>query len=81
MPAKVSDHALLRWLERAHGIDVDGIRAQLEREASPAAEIGAAYVWIDGVKAVLRDGVVVTCLPKTANETGSGKSKTRRGRP
>ncbi|MBY0306404.1 MAG: hypothetical protein K2W86_14795 [Sphingomonas sp.] len=44
-PIRVTDHALLRWLERAGLVDVEALRAQieaqLERGHKAAAALGA----------------------------------------
>ncbi len=65
---RVSDHALLRFLQRAGGLDVDGCRANLEgslkRAAFAAESIGAIEYAIiaDGMRYVVRDGIVVTVV-------------------
>lgn len=63
----VSDHAVLRYLERAHGLDVDAIRQHMAGLSVNAARLGAIAVKIENVKLVLvrrRDDVtdVVTVL-------------------
>jgi hypothetical protein len=62
----VTDHAIVRYLERVKGIDMDIIRAEL---ASPTAEIadkfGAPIVILSsGHRVVVRNGCVSTVLPK-----------------
>lgn len=42
MTIRISDHALLRWLERVHEIDVEAFRQQLLHEVAPAAVVGAS---------------------------------------
>lgn len=68
MDLAVTDHAVLRWLERITGIDV---RAQVcaemlaeGRGAAVAAVRGAATIHVAGTDAMLRvvDGKVVTVL-------------------
>lgn len=53
-PVQVSDHAVLRYLERAHGLDVEVIRKHLSGLAVNAARLGASAVTIENVKLVLR---------------------------
>ena len=60
----VSDHAILRFLEREYGLDIDLIRKRMAGHAVKGAELDALAVRIGRVKLVLRDGVVVTALPK-----------------
>lgn len=64
----ISDHAVLRWLERGAGIDIDGVRAAIEAglaKAHAAAEAiggGNYLIVVDGLVYAVRDGVVVTVL-------------------
>src|SRR5271167_3613278 len=39
-PLRVSDHALLRYMERHHGIDVEEVRRHILEELRGAEEIG-----------------------------------------
>ncbi len=50
----VSDHAVLRYLERQHGIDIEAVRKHLAGRAISAAELGAVSVRIENVKLMLR---------------------------
>ena len=50
---RISDHAVLRYLEREHGLDVDGVREHLGKVAQPAAELGAVAVQVERVKLIL----------------------------
>lgn len=68
MPIHVTDHAVLRYLERAHGLDVDAVRRHLAGRVVTGARLGAVGVTIENVKLVLhhRDGetnVVTVLLP------------------
>ncbi|MCU0902424.1 MAG: hypothetical protein MUE83_00935 [Tabrizicola sp.] len=66
---RITDHALVRFLERVGGVDVDGLRQALSRSLEEAARLGAAAVVIDGYRYVLRvdeDGpILVTVEPFT----------------
>jgi hypothetical protein len=63
---RVSDHALVRFLERAGGFDLaplrTAIQASLNRAVAVADEIGSSSYTVraDGLRYVIRDGVVVT---------------------
>lgn len=46
----ITDHMLLRVLQRLAGIDTEVIRAQLLKKLRPFAEGGATYAVIDGVR-------------------------------
>jgi hypothetical protein len=60
---RVSDHALVRYFERAMGFDVEAVRAQIARQCAPAAALGAVSFRADGVQFVLDGHVVVTVTP------------------
>lgn len=59
--AHVTDHAVLRYLERVKGIDIDAVRDELGRVVDRAIELGAGAAIVDGVKYVLNDKTIVTC--------------------
>ena len=70
---RVSDHALVMFLERAGGFDVELLRQSLqdslERASAAASVIGTVEYSIaaDGLRYIIREGVVVTIEPlKTA---------------
>lgn len=63
---RISDHAVLRWLERSAGLDVEAIRAAL---ASNAVDVAAAIhcdtvILPNGCRLKMSGAVVVTCLAK-----------------
>lgn len=69
----VSDHAVLRWLEREHGIDVEAVRQHLADQSTDAAALGAVALQIGKVRLVLVDAgicatgvsvVIPTVLPR-----------------
>lgn len=53
-PVRVTDHAVLRYLERAHGLDVDAVRRHLSGRVETGARLGAVGVTIERVKLVLQ---------------------------
>lgn len=61
---RVSDHALLRYLERAKGVDVEAARAEiLTTEHAMAIKAGAVGITIGRVYLPVRNGCVVTVIP------------------
>ena len=60
----VTDHALVRHLERALGVDVDAIRREVLDIVEPGIERGASAVRSNGRAYLLADGVLVTVYPK-----------------
>lgn len=62
---RVTDHAILRYLERAHGLDIEAVRRHLEGRVSTGARLGAVGVTVENVKLVLvaaADETVVTTV-------------------
>lgn len=69
MTNTITDHALMRYLERVEGLDVEAIRRYLLTEnvqvaASLTASSGtrSTVVHPDGFRLVLQGGKVVTCM-------------------
>jgi len=67
-PGAVTDHALVRYIERVHGYNLDPIRQMLLSPAVvTACKLGSGNVILEGGhKAVVRDGKVISVLPKGA---------------
>lgn len=56
----VTDHALVRYLDRVHGVDIERLRLRIARAARSGTEVGADAVVKDGVRYCLADHTVVT---------------------
>lgn len=65
----ITDHALVRWLDRTGALDMEQLRellaASLERAAEAAERIGGGEYLIlaDGLVFIVRAGVVITVVP------------------
>ena len=79
----ITDHAVVRFCQRGYGIqyettqdlraagiDVDLVRAQIERRVWRGVQHGAIAVLHDGLRFVLRDSVCVTVLPRKFAASG-----------
>lgn len=71
MTVKITDHALVRWLERAHGIDMDRFRAELAALALPYAKLKVQHVEIGGVWFVFDGSILVTVTPEKPHASQS----------
>lgn len=61
IPSIVTDHALVRYLERVYGVDMDGLRRRIEKITEEGRDMGAAAVNCDGVSYTLSsNGRVIT---------------------
>ncbi len=61
----VSEHALLRYLQHKHGVDVLEIQDKIKTIQPMADKLGNGSFPFDDCIAVVRDGVVVTIKPKS----------------
>lgn len=69
---QVSDHAVLRYLERHHGIDVEQVRELIGQCCERGAKVGAPVVRVGKARFVLRGHVVVTCYPEGSSVNYDG---------
>ena len=60
---QISDHALVRWLERVHGIDMEWWRGVLAEIAQPYADMRVKHAFVGGVWLVFHDDRLVTVTP------------------
>lgn len=68
---RVTDHAVLRYLERVRGFDVEAVRRHIAITCAAAASAGAANLKAEGVRFAIDNGAVVTVMPN-----GTGPSRT-----
>ncbi len=60
---RVSDHALVRYLERVMKFDIEAVRKQiLTPEREHYIRAGASRIIVDGVQFVVRDKTIVTTI-------------------
>jgi hypothetical protein len=60
---RLSDHAIVRYLERVEGLDLDIVRAEILAIADAAAACGAKVLRKGGNTYIIKGGTVVTILP------------------
>lgn len=60
--ARVSDHAVLRYLENAEGLDVEHFRRKIGRLCAAAVAMGATSLYHEGLTFQFRLGGVTTVL-------------------
>ena len=58
----VTDHAIVRYLERVCGMDLNGVRRKIFRATKNAIRSGATKITVDGVEYRIADGRVVTLV-------------------
>lgn len=77
--AHVTDHALLRYLERVEGIDVEAARKVVERIVQTGIDEGASGVLSNGMRYCLKVGAVVTVKPISSLDHRTGGHRGKRG--
>ncbi len=75
---QVSDHAVLRYLERAGGFDIERLRQQIGHRVEAGHQAGASSVIVDGVAFVIVGDVVVTTLEVQTMLNRQPKSRARK---
>lgn len=67
LPVRISDHAVLRYLERVGGFEIEALRAQLAARVAKNAAPGISSILIDGHRYMIRHNeqqMVVTSVLK-----------------
>ena len=77
----ITDHALLRYVERVFGIDVDAVRRQILTDGiAKCIELGASTITVNGIQFRVKDRSIVTVIGSD-QKTHRKKSKAHhRGR-
>lgn len=74
---RISDHALVRYLERVQGFDVDAMRRAIHDELAPALDHPGANALVSGgFKYHFENGVLKTITP--ASQPGIGQRRKRK---
>ena len=71
----VSDHAVLRYLERALGIDAEAVRRQIGKKVDAVMMEGASGVVMDGITFRIVNGVVVTVMHRSRPDPRLGRQR------
>lgn len=74
-PLRITDHACVRFMERAMGVDVESVRQKILKVCEGPHAAGAVSVRAHGVKFEISGGAVVTVVPDHR-----GPSRTARDR-
>lgn len=59
----ISEHAVVRYLERIMGFDIDGVRDQImTKEIKDALSLGVTRVCVNGVDMIAAEGKIITII-------------------
>lgn len=61
-PVQVTDHAIVRYLERVKGMDIDGLRARIAKTCQRGADADAPSIQFKRHRYILSNSVVLTVL-------------------
>lgn len=75
----VTDHAVIRYLERVRGVDIEALRRRIGRKVDLALELEASAAVADGFCYRIVNGKVVSVSRQHSPPAGHGKSKARKG--
>lgn len=75
--AYVTDHAVLRHLERVEGIDIEAVRQELGHKVDAAIEAGATATVSNGIRYVLVEDRLVSCTPVKSVPLRDGRKRRR----
>ncbi|WP_297772724.1 hypothetical protein [uncultured Roseovarius sp.] len=73
----VTDHAVIRYLERVKGVDIEALRREIGRVADAGIEAGATGVISGGFVYRIETGVVITVLHHNRAERGKPRRRRR----
>lgn len=73
-----SDHAVIRYLERVKGMDIDAVRREIGRVVDQGLEAGACGVISNGFEYRIEGGCVVTVTRRNTPHPGR---RSKKGKP
>jgi hypothetical protein len=79
IPSAITDHAVVRYLERVRGVDIDAVRREIAARVATGLEAGACGVLVEGMEYRIENGHVVTVQKARYPDKRTGK--VRRERP
>lgn len=80
-PVRVSDHALIRYLERAMGLNIEVVREHIAGLCGGAAAFGASTVRAEGVRFAICDNTVTTVMPDGQQPTDTLRARIMESHP
>jgi len=75
----VSDHAVLRYIERVLAVDVEQLRREIGHQVDRTMREGACGVTSGGFTFRLANGVVTTVLEASQPDLRTGRQRRERG--
>jgi hypothetical protein len=79
-PIRISDHAVLRYMERAMNLNVEIVRDHIASICAGPAAIGAVCVRSEGLRFQIVNNAVTTVAPDVGNHVVSKTTRARNQR-
>jgi hypothetical protein len=76
----ISDHAIVRYLERVEGLDIAALRLKIAQRVDYAASLGASAVIVDGFRYIFAEDAGGTPIVVTVEPQGTFRPIRRSGR-
>lgn len=77
-PVRVSDHAVLRYLERAMDLNIEIVREHIASVCAGPAAVGAVCVRAEGVRFEIINNAVTTVAPDRVNPSNTSRERNQR---
>ena len=77
-PIRVTDHAVLRYMERAMGLNVEIVREHILSVCADAAAFGAVCVRAEGLRFEIIENRIVTVAPDGVQPSRISQARTRK---
>jgi hypothetical protein len=77
-PIRVSDHAIIRYLERGMGLNIESVREHIAALCAAPAAFGAIAVRAEGLRFELASNVVTTVRPDSQSPGATSRERTQR---
>lgn len=74
-PVRVSDHCVLRYLERAMDLNIEVVRDHILSICSAPASFGAVCVRSEGLRFEIVSGTITTVVPDHQHPSNTGRSR------
>lgn len=77
-PFRITDHAVLRYMERAMGLNVEAVREHIDSVCRGAAGIGASCLRSEGVRFEIVNNAVISVVPDTGSPNHTTRARNQR---
>lgn len=74
----MTDHAVIRYMERAMGLNVEIVRQHIASICGPAAAVGAVCVRSEGVRFEIINNAVTTVAPDRVSPSRTTQARNQR---